>query len=126
MPRPTAWPLAVRFTVSDEAICPVILAVTFTTPPHTAETLPDIAVDVRLEICHWRSEQLVMFGRPAMAPDAHVPDAAGVVTDGLEDDVEEFDELELDDELDELDEEPVDDELLLADGAVGSSRFVLF
>ena len=102
-----------------------MLAVTFTTPPQTADTLPEIAVADKLEICHCKSEQLVMFGKPAIAPDAHVPEAAGIVTDDPDDELEELDE-EPGDELDGLDDEPVDDVLFEADGAVGSSTFVLF
>src|SRR3954469_23765551 len=76
IPRPTAWPSAVRFTTSDPLISPLRLALTFTRPPHRAETLPDTAVADRLEICHWRFVHDAMFGNPPMTGDAHVPAAA--------------------------------------------------
>src|SRR4030095_14828987 len=76
MPRPTAWPVAVRSTVSDELIWPVRFAVTFTTPPHNADTVPSMDVRDSLEICHCRLVQAEIFGNPAIVGDAHDP-AAG-------------------------------------------------
>jgi len=65
-----------------------------------------MAVAERLLICHCKSEQLVIFGRPANALDDQVPDAAGTDTDpgvDAEDDEDEalvlLDELALPDEL---------------------------
>jgi len=112
MPRPTALPLAVNRTTSDPLIWPVRFAVTVTTPPHKADTVPATEVSERLEICHWRLLQLPRFGSPLIADDAHVPAAAGTVAvDDEEDDVDEDDELA--------------DDALEVDGAVGSSRLLL-
>ena len=112
MPRPTALPLAVNRTTSDPLIWPVRFAVTVTTPPHKADTVPATEVSERLEICHWRLLQLPRFGSPLIADDAHVPAAAGTVAaDDEEDDVDEDDELA--------------DDALEVDGAVGSSRLPL-
>jgi hypothetical protein len=82
-----------------------------------ADTLPATDVAVRLEICHCRSVHAVIFGKPAMVGDAHVPAAAPP-------DVVAADVVAVDAFVDDAVDEPP--EAVAAEGAVGSSRLDLF